>query len=120
MKQISAQKIIEIHDVLIDEFGGEPGIIYEGSIYFIPEKAALKRSVEGAAAVYLFEIINGHPFVDGNKRTGFTTCDTFLRVNGFYLDADVAEGKEVTLKIAKEELDYNETVKWIKKRLRKL
>lgn len=38
MKQISAQKIIEIHDVLIDEFGGGRGSIYEGSIYFLPEK----------------------------------------------------------------------------------
>lgn len=55
IKQISARKIIEIHDILVEKFGGEPGIIYEGSIYFIPEKAALKRSIEEAACVYLFE-----------------------------------------------------------------
>lgn len=58
--------------------------------------------------------------MDGNKRTGFVACDTFLRVNGFYLDAGVEEGKDITLRIAKGELGCGETVEWIRGRLKKL
>jgi len=29
-----------------------------------------------------------HPFVDGNKRIAFFATDTFLRMNGFYIDCD--------------------------------
>lgn len=120
VKQIPATKIIEIHDDLIKEFGGEEGIIYEGSVYFIPEKATLKKSIQEAAAVYLYEIITGHPFIDGNKRTGLAACGTFLQGNGFGLVTKIEEGKEVTLKIASGEMDYWAAVEWIKKHLRKL
>ena len=27
-----------------------------------------------------------HPFIDGNKRSAFAVTDTFLRLNGFYLN----------------------------------
>jgi death-on-curing protein len=34
-----------------------------------------------AAALFESLIIN-HPFVDGNKRMAFFSCDIFLRLNG--------------------------------------
>ncbi len=34
------------------------------------------------AAYYAVAIAKGHPFVDCNKRTAFTTCITILEVNG--------------------------------------
>ena len=92
----------------------------KGGIYFIPEKAAIKRSIEAAAAVYLFEIIAMHPFLDGNKRTGFEACDTFLRVNGFYLDSTTEEGEGITLGIAQGKLDFEKTLEWIKRHIKKL
>ncbi|MBI4344614.1 MAG: type II toxin-antitoxin system death-on-curing family toxin [Euryarchaeota archaeon] len=119
-KHLSAYEIIEIHDDLIAEFGGERGVIYEGGIYFVPEKAAIKRSLEAAAAVYLFEIITMHPFLDGNKRTGLSTCGSFLLANGFYLDVDAEEGKRITLEIAQGKLNYEKTVEWIRKSLKRL
>jgi death-on-curing protein len=33
-------------------------------------------------------LANNHGFVDGNKRTGFTAADTFLRLNGFYMNVE--------------------------------
>ena len=33
------------------------------------------------AAVYLFQITNGHVFADGNKRTGLGACLLFLSLN---------------------------------------
>lgn len=34
------------------------------------------------AAALLDSLINNHPFVDGNKRTGITAAALFLQANG--------------------------------------
>lgn len=34
------------------------------------------------AAAYLFHLVKNHPFVDGNKRTGFACAHAFLKLNG--------------------------------------
>jgi death-on-curing protein len=36
-------------------------------------------------------LANNHPFVDGNKRVAFFVTDTFLRMNGYYIDCDNEE-----------------------------
>jgi len=37
------------------------------------------------AALYTAGIVRNHPFVDGNKRTGFMTGILFLELNGYRL-----------------------------------
>lgn len=45
------------------------------------------------AAAYAFYISEAHAFTDGNKRTAFTTCMNFLKLNGiqtrYYDDYDL-------------------------------
>jgi death on curing protein len=36
-------------------------------------------------ALYMVGIAMNHPFVDGNKRTGYVAGFTFLRLNGYQL-----------------------------------
>ena len=67
------------------------------------------------AGLLLRGIISGHPFVDGNKRAGFEATDIFLRMNGYYLEVDTDEGLEFTLSIAKNELDLDTIMEWIRK-----
>ena len=38
------------------------------------------------AAAYLFHLVQNHPFVDGNKRTGLLSTLVFLALNGVVLD----------------------------------
>ncbi len=102
-----------IHENVL-EFGGTRGFQYEGSIYFVAEKAKLKRTLEEAAATYLYGIIIMHPFIDANKRTAYLSADTFLRANGYFLEVDLEEGKQFTLNIAKGDVDFFEVVRWIK------
>jgi len=52
------------------------------------------------AASYAAGIIANHPFVDGNKRTGFAAAATFLDRNGFELTATEAEATRMTLGLA--------------------
>ena len=46
--------------------------------------------VEEAAAL-LESLAMNHPFVDGNKRTALGAVDTFLGMNGSYVDCDSQE-----------------------------
>ena len=39
-------------------------------------------SLYDKAAAYCFYIVRGHPFFDGNKRSGFLAALHFLRING--------------------------------------
>jgi death-on-curing protein len=62
------------------------------------------------AAAYLYHIVQNHPFLDGNKRTGAAVAILFLAMNDIELDADedglfnitlsVAQGKAGTAQIA--------------------
>ena len=47
--------------------------------------------IEKAASLG-FSIVMGHPFVDGNKRTGDAAMETFLVLNGYELSAPVDDG----------------------------
>jgi len=40
------------------------------------------------AAAYVFHIVENHPFVDGNKRTGIVSALVFLELNEFEVEAD--------------------------------
>ena len=51
----------------------------------------LHEDLFAMAAAYLYHVVAGHPFVDGNKRTGAAAADTFLMLNGYEIPA-TAEG----------------------------
>jgi len=64
-------------------------------------------------------IITGHPFIDGNKRTGIECADIFLRKNGYYLEIGVENGVDFGLKVAKNMMDVQEIRRWLKENARK-
>ncbi len=84
------EEIIAIHNILIEQTGGAPGLREMGPL----ESAALRPQVgyysdvfEEAAALMESLAVN-HAFVDGNKRIAFAIADTFLRMNGYCIDCD--------------------------------
>jgi death on curing protein len=56
------------------------------------------------AAAYAFGIAQNHPFVDGNKRTGFVVATTFLLLNGYDLTATEQEVVTTFLLLAQGQL----------------
>ena len=66
------QEVLVMHDALISAFGGIPGVRDEGAL----------------AAALMESLANNHPFIDGNKRAAFFVTDTFLRLNGRFIDCD--------------------------------
>ncbi len=85
---ITFEYVIKIHDELIREYGGRPGILHEGLLHSALEmpKARfngkdLHRTIFDKTSAYLFHMIQNHPFVDGNKRTAAMTALVFLTSN---------------------------------------
>ena len=82
-------ELIELHERLIERYGGMPGVRDEGLLD--SSLAQPKMNVFGEerfptlarkAAAYCFFIVCNHPFFDGNKRAGFAAALHFLLLNG--------------------------------------
>ena len=89
-------EVVTIHSVLIEEFGGTPGIRDQGALasaLMRPQLGYYDGLIEEAAAL-MESLANNHPFVDGNKRVAFFVTDAFLRLNGQYIDCDSLEAFE--------------------------
>lgn len=59
------------------------------------------------AAAYLYHVVQNHPFVDGNKRTGAMAAFTFLKLNGVTLGAPDLEFEKIVLSAAAGKADKN-------------
>ena len=85
----SLEDLMLMHEVLINRFGGSPGIrdrnALEAALYR-PQSGYYKDLISQAAALFESLAIN-HPFVDGNKRIAFAAMDTLLRLNGMRIYA---------------------------------
>lgn len=86
----SLQEIQEIHRDLIEQFGGVHGLRDMGALesaLMRPQLGYYKNIIEEAAALFESLAMN-HPFIDDNKRIAFFVTDTFLRMNGYFINCD--------------------------------
>lgn len=99
-----------LHEQLLAEFGGSPGVRDEGllaSALSRPQnfRAYRNPSISDLAASYAFGLVKNHPFVDGNKRIGFATAVLFLEINGARFEAGEVDAVIHMLALAAGELD---------------
>ena len=88
-------EVLTIHLDQIERYGGEPALRDLG---LLESAVAMPRASFGGAylhpdlfemaAAYLFHIVQNHPFVDGNKRTGTAAALVFLEFNDISVAAD--------------------------------
>ena len=60
----------------------------------------LHKDLFEMAAAYLYHIVQNHPFLDGNNRTGAAAAIIFLAMNDIEIDADEDGLVELTLSVA--------------------
>ena len=102
---LSKELIFALHERLVSEFGGLAGVRDEGllesslgkpqNVFVYAEPRAFDL-----AASYAVGIVKNHPFLDGNKRTGFAAAAVFLETNGYRLTASEVEATAATLSLA--------------------
>lgn len=121
---LALEAVLEMHEEMLRLFGGSSGIRDAGlldSALARPKNILAyepKSNLERLAAAYAGGIIQNHPFVDGNKRTGFLAAFVFLDINGKELNATEAEATAATLALAAGELEEEEFAAWLTDRCR--
>jgi death-on-curing protein len=113
---IDERDALVLHDRLLALHGGAAGVRDGGLL-----KSALARpqqhfaygeavDIMDMAAAYTAGIVRNHPFLDGNKRTGFVVGILFLELNGYRFTATEEDAAQAVLNLAAgtlEEADYS-------------
>jgi death-on-curing protein len=119
---LSAEDILLIHSVLIDETGGSHGVRDRHAIMTLEELPRqvvfgkeLYPTLFVKAALYVRNIISAHPFVDGNKRTAMAAADVFLQKNGFRISVRKGGVETFALSVIAEKKDLEKIAVWLEK-----
>ena len=108
---IDERDTLTLHDRLLALHGGAAGVRDDTLL-----KSALARPQQidayadapdliDLAAAYTAGIVRNHPFIDGNKRTGFVVGILFLELNGYRFSANEADAAQAVLALAAGTLD---------------
>ncbi|NJM72127.1 MAG: type II toxin-antitoxin system death-on-curing family toxin [Scytonema sp. RU_4_4] len=113
--------VVAIHRRQLAEHGGLEGIRDEGllqsALYRPKNLLAYSESPPDAAsltAAYAYGIVKNHPFVDGNKRTAYVVMRTFLKLNGYDIQASNEEKYQIWIDLAAGKLSEEELAEWIR------
>lgn len=117
---IDLSEVEKIHSILIERHGGSSGIrdkaLLESAInrpYATFANTELYPTPISKAAAILESILINHPFIDGNKRTGYVLARLILLENGLDITANQLEKYEFIIEISKGEMKYESIVKWL-------
>lgn len=122
---ISEEEAVEIHDILIDKFGGSKGIrdkellnsALSRPYQTFDAKDLYPTAIEKAAAI-LESIVKNHPFSDGNKRTGYVLARLVLMKQKLDILADQQDKYNLVISVSKGEADFSQIKNWLIKHSR--
>lgn len=121
MIKFSSDKVLLLHQLLIQSTGGAAGVRDFGlldsaleNIYATFDGKELYPSKKEKAARLGYSLVTNHAFVDGNKRIGMYVMLTFLEVNGITIDVQNSEIVRIGLGLADGSISYKELLSWIK------
>ncbi|GMQ95812.1 MAG: type II toxin-antitoxin system death-on-curing family toxin [Gammaproteobacteria bacterium] len=116
---IANLEVLAVHDRQLAEHGGAAGVRDIGLL-----ETAIARpqqlhaygdpDIFDLAAAYTFGIVQNHPFVDGNKRTGFITGILFVELNGRRFTASEPDATQAVLDLAIGEMREGEFAAWLR------
>ena len=120
IKWIIPRLVYVVHEEQLAEHGGTSGVREQGlleSALARPQNIEAygnpKPNIFDLAAAYAYGIIKNHPFIDGNKRTGFLLAYIFLRLNGYELNAPEAEAVLAVYSLASGEWIEKDFSRWL-------
>lgn len=126
MKYLTTPQVLAIHDQMVKRFGGSQGIRDMGLIESAVDRP--KATFDGQdlypgvflkAAALMHSILKNHAFVDGNKRSAYSSCGVFLKLNGYKLENMHKESLEFAMNVENNSLKLEEISKWLQTHSRK-
>ena len=116
---IARADVLMIHDLQLAEHGGAAGLRDQGLL-----ESALARPQQilaygdpnlfSLAAAYMAGIVRNHPFVDGNKRTGFVTGILFVELNEYRFTASESDATQAVIALAAGQLGEEDFTAWLR------
>ena len=118
---LSVEEALELHRMLIDQFGGLPGVrdlgLLESAVHRPKSGYYGTLSIQAAALLHSFAL--NHAFVDGNKRVAFAAAAVFLSVNGYRLEVSADDGEVFIIReIIQEKVDITAIAAWLESHMR--
>ena len=122
---LSRAVLIAVHEEQLAEHGGAAGLRDEGlfdSALARPQQLANygEPDVANLAAACAFGLLRNHPFIDGNKRTGYVAAELFLVLNGNAMPATDESATLTTLSLAAGDIDEATFADWLRRHLQRL
>jgi death-on-curing protein len=117
---IEEHDALAIHDRLLALHGGGTGLRDRGLLQSALARPrqhfahANRSDAVEMAALYTAGIVRNHPFVDGNKRTGFVIGVLFLELHGFDFTASEADATQAVMSLAAGALDEAGYTAWMR------
>ena len=110
---------LAIHDRQLAEHGGgtgvrDDGLLESGLARLLNQWAYGEDDPCQLAAAYAFGIVRNHPFVDGNKRTGWVLARLFLKLNNISIAFDKADAIRTMLALTAGELSEDAFAAWLR------
>src|SRR5215475_12574700 len=120
---LTVAEVYAMQSRLIDLFGGLHGVRDQAAVeaaVFRPQ-TGYYNSLAVEASALMESLGNNHGFVDGNKRIAFAATDTFLRINGFYLNVTSDDGYEFIYgSMDSHEFKFAQILQWIREHVKKI
>ena len=116
---LTREECLALHNMMLSHYGGIAGVRDENMLESALAKPQQrfhydKPTMAELGAAYAAGIVKNHPFLDGNKRTGFMMGAGFLERNGFEFVATEAEAVLRTLALAAGEMSEGDYAAWLK------
>lgn len=121
---LSVEQILLLHELQMDRFGGSRGLRDRAGLESAIARPAMTFGGEdlypdlaAKVAALMHSLVMNHPFVDGNKRVGVSAAELFFELNGARLDPSDKDLVELTLSVARGEMDAESLAIWFRQRL---
>ena len=107
-----------LHEMMMSQYGGSPDLrdpnLLDSALAKPRQLFAYgKPTMAELAASYVFGVVKNHPFIDGNKRTGFMLGAGFLERDSHHFTAGEADAALQILALAAGELTEAELAVWL-------
>ncbi|MFN2137726.1 MAG: type II toxin-antitoxin system death-on-curing family toxin [Candidatus Promineifilaceae bacterium] len=127
MDYLSLTEILLIHARLVQQTGGAEGV---RDLTLLESAVARPKAIFGGENLYpdLWEkaaelmesLIQNHPFVDGNKRSGLAAAGIMLERNGYRFTADNDQVFDLTMSVARGDMRHKKITRWLEESCERL
>lgn len=123
LNYLTPDHVLLLHQEAVERYGGSHGLrdrgLLESAIYRCRATfggSDLYPDVWTKAAALLHGLLKNHAFVDGNKRTAYTSAARFMHLNGHELQATREEAKSFLLDVEANRLNVDQMAAWLESR----